>query len=1123
LGHCQPVIDKKYNCSEGTIELSANVNYIFTGQTDPQVVLWSTGQTAHKILVTPPGTWSWDPSFTGCEVFHYNTVFTADSSVFFAPASPQLLEPASGATGEHIHTKFIWSKIHNADEYRLEVARAPSFSPASLVTAQTLTDTCIILSPAIADRTVYYWRVKALNGCGESSFSSIFSFQTGQAQCNQVFNSTDVPANFPQDWSGVYDAVSELDVPLHRDLIDVNVSVVFKHPRVGYLSAKLLSPTQDTILLFHRPGEPGTVGGCINADGNLTFDQQATQPASALESQCLPTPPALNGTFKPVESLADLNGKNAQGLWKMILTDHNAGQDTGAIQSWKLTLCLAAAIPPAIFLSNIPLYVVTGESDTISQQHLELDLADAPSTGVYTLTTLPQHGTLFLNGVPMIFGTQFTQLDINLGHLVYEHNGNAATADAFRFDAQDNITKAWLYDQEYQIIILPEEFVATSVISQPIICPGDEAEITVLANGFGGIYTYSLNGGPVQNSNVFGGLSEGTYVVTVTSQSGIAITTLPVTIVAPPDMVIHPTIVCDHFSIEVIGGTPPLQFSLDGGPFQMENQFIDLPNGNYDLMVQDSNGCAVSDTVAVVYIPLLGLSSEIVAPKCTGNQNGVITVLPQGGQMPFVFTRNGGMGQSSGVFNNLSAGIYSFFVTDNQGCTASADVQMVDPAPIQVTTNLSWNNLSIQASGGTGTLMYSVNGTQFQADSQFLNLPNGNYVVWVRDENACSISTPVTVNVLLGSIQGAASICIGNLLSITVNASGGVPPYMYQLNGGAFQSDHVFSNLGAGIYTVVVRDSENTEITLAPFECLETPNPEVTVSVVCKAAMLSISGGTPPYTSNPSAGQLSYLPNGMYVVTVTDKNGCTAQTSFEIDAPTITTTTETVDVLCYGDSTGSATIEAMGGIPPYLYSYSFGGDFVTTNTIDSLPGGWHYYAVKDSGGCVEEFWVEILQPDSFGLHTIVMGNSILATASGGTGSHTYRLNNGPEQNSGLFEDLALGNYFVAAKDEASCEVMTENLAIVTVGTVEQVATWGTVVWPNPGNGLFRLMLQNAPAEIRAEVYATTGQLLQYQALKSFNGRVDTALHLEFFPEATYLLRLTDGKSSEHIFLRKVNR
>lgn len=834
LGHCQPVIDKKYNCSEGTIELSANIYFPFTGQTEPLVVLWNTGETAHKILVTPPGTWSWDPSFTGCEVYHYNTVFTADSSAFYAPAPPQLLEPASGATGEHFLTKFIWSKIHNANAYRLEVARDPSFSPASLVSAQTLTDTCIILSPAIADGTVYYWRVKALNGCGESSFSSIFSFQTGQAQCNQVFNSTDVPANIPLNWSGIYDAVSELDVPLHRDLIDVNVSLVFKHPRVGYLSARLISPTQDTILLFHGPGSSGSVGGCIHADGNLTFDQQATQPASALESQCLPIPPALNGIFKPIGSLADLNGKNAQGLWKMIMTDHNAGQDTGVIQSWKLTLCLAAAIPPAIFLSNIPLYVVTGESETISQQHLELDLTDVPSTGVYTLLALPQHGTLFLNGVPMSFGTQFTQLDINLGHLVYEHNGNAATADVFRFDAHDNITKAWLYDQEYQIIILPEEFVATSVISQPIICPGDQAEITVLANGFGGIYTYSLNGGPVQNSNVFGGLSEGSYVVTVISQSGTAITTLPVTVVAPPEMVI-------------------------------------------------------------------------------------------------------------------------------------------------------------------------------------------------------------------------------------------------------------------------------------------------TVSVLCKDAMLSISGGTPPYTSNPSAGQLSYLPNGMYVATVTDNNGCTTQASFEIDAPTITTTTQTVDVLCYGDSTGSATIEAMGGIPPYLYSYSFGGDFETTNTIDSLPGGWHYYAVKDSGGCVEEFWVEILQPDSLGLHTIVMGNSILATASGGTGTHTYRLNNGPEQNSGLFEDLALGNYFVAAKDEASCEVMTENLAIVTVGTVDQVATWETVVWPNPGNGLFRLMLQNAPAEIRAEVYATTGQLLQYQALKSFNGRLETALHLEFFPEGTYLLRLTDGKSSEHIFLRKVNR
>ncbi|MBK6995312.1 MAG: proprotein convertase P-domain-containing protein [Lewinellaceae bacterium] len=1121
LGHCQPIIAVEYNCSEGTIELSAYVSWLFTGVLEPIEANWSTGETAYKIIVSPPGTWTWDASGTGCEPYHYDDLEYTDNYPSFPPATPQLVSPVNGSTGMPASVKLVWTSIYNAIEYRVEVARNPTFSPASIYSTMTVADTSTTISPLPTNNTVYYWRVKALNGCGESAFSAVYSFQTGQPLCNQVFTSTDVPAAFQIHPDSSIVALSELDVLMYREILDVNVAVVFDHPWTGDLSARLVAPTQDTILLFDRPGVPASTDGCPRGNGNLNFDQQTSQAASLLEAQCRNTPPALNGSFQALGDLTALNGKNSQGQWQMILTDHNAGLDTGAIQSWNLTFCFASAVPPATLLANFPLYVVTGEADTISSQHLKLELSGAPSTGIFSLMELPQHGTIFLNGVPMTLGTQFTQIDIDLGHLVYEHNGDTAMADEFRFDALDNVSKAWLHSQVFQIIILSEPFAATAVISQAIVCQGAmNGEITVNATGLGGIYTYSLNGGAAQNSSVFGNLSAGTYVITVISQSGISISTLPVTIVDPPAMAIIPTIVCDHFTVDVTGATPPVQYSLDAGPFQTENQFSNLPNGSYALIVQDSNGCVVSDTIVVAIIPL-SLSSEMVQPKCAGNQNGKITAIPQGGQMPFVFNLNGGQGQSSAVFNNLPAGVYNLFVSDNQGCTASVNVQLAEPDPIQLATIINWNNISVQASGGTGILMYSINGIQFQADSQFLNVPNGNYQLTVRDDNGCTAVMPVTINVLQGSIQGPTSVCAGNVISITVSASGGTPPYEYQLNGGAFQSGNVFSNLGAGVYNIVIRDSDNTEIPLGTHVCTENPNPAVSAMVHCRDAILSIFGGMPPYTSNPSAGQLMFLANGNYQVTVTDAKGCTASTSFEINAPVLTATTEIVDVLCYGDSTGSATIEGMGGIPPYMYSF-FGGPFQSNNTFDSLPGGWYYYVVQDSGGCEDQLWLEIKQPDSAALNTTVIGNTILANATGGTGAYTYRLNNGPGQSSGLFEDLALGVYSVSAEDEVQCVLMEENLAVVTIGTKEPDAHWKTEVWPNPGNGLFRLLLQNAPTDIRAEVYSSSGQLLQHQEIKSVNGRVETTLHLEYYPQGTYLLLLTDGESREHVFLRKVS-
>jgi subtilisin-like proprotein convertase family protein len=1121
LGHCQPIIIKTYNCSEGTIELSAYVSLLFTGQLEAQVVLWSTGDTAHKITVTPPGTWSWDASYTGCEPVHFVGATITENLAVSQPAMPQLISPANGATGVSINTDLIWSNTPNAQSYRVEVATDPSFSPASMFSVKMVSDSSTNISPTLANNRVYYWRVKGMNFCGEGVFSSIFSFQTGLPQCNQVFSSTDVPANFQLHANNTIAAWSALDMPLSREIQDVNIALVFEHPWVGDLSARLVTPTQENLLLFDRPGVPASTEGCSKGNGNLNFDQQTGQAASELESQCRNTPPALNGTYMPLDNLTTLNGKNAQGQWQMILTDHHGGLDLGAIQSWKLTFCFAAVIPPAILLANAPLYVVTAESGTISNQHLNLQLVSDPSTGIFTLNDLPQHGTLYLNGVPMNVGSKFTQLAIDLGQLVYEHNGDTATQDVFHFDALDNISNAWLPNQVFQIFILPEPFAAIASITQDIVCSGAlNGEITVLATGPTGVFTYSLNGGPAQTSPVFSNLSEGTYVVTVTSQSGISINTLPITIMGPPAMVILPTISCEYFTVDVTGATQPLQYSLDGGPFQSENQFNNIPNGSYALMVRDSNGCEASDSITLAIIPL-SLSTELVQPNCAGNQNGIITAIPQGGQAPFMFNLNGGTGQSSGVFNNLSAGVYDIFVTDHQGCMASAELQMAQPDSIQLTANITWNDLSVQASGGTGTYQYSINGAAFQADSQFLNMPNGNYQLTVRDENGCTAVMPVTINVLMGFFQGPTSLCAGSVMDITVFASGGVPPYEYQLNGGAFQPGNVFSNISAGVYNIVIRDANNTEIPLGTLECIENPNPEVSVQVQCRDASLTITGGIPPYTSNPTAGQLFFLANGTYAVTVTDANGCTVEEPFEINAPVLTATTEIVDVLCYGDSTGSAVIEGMGGTAPYLYSF-FGGPFESTNTFDSLPAGWFYYIVQDSEGCEDQLWLEIKQPDSASLYTTIIGNSILANAIGGTGSYKYRLNNGPEQSSGLFEDLPLGVYAIFAKDEAQCELREENLAIVTVGTLEPTATWKTEVWPNPGNGLFRLLLQNAPNTIRAEVYSSAGQLLQHQTLESLTGRMETSLHLEHYPQGTYLLRLTNGEVREHILLRKVS-
>ncbi|MBK7669208.1 MAG: SprB repeat-containing protein [Sphingobacteriaceae bacterium] len=59
-------------------------------------------------------------------------------------------------------------------------------------------------------------------------------------------------------------------------------------------------------------------------------------------------------------------------------------------------------------------------------------------------------------------------------------------------------------------------------------------------------------------------------------------------------------------------------------------------------------------------------------------------------------------------------------------------------------------------------------------------------------------------------------------------------------------------------------------------------------------------------------------------VTVTDANGCTTTNTVTISQPAsaLSTATAITNVLCFGNSTGAATVTASGGAGGYTYLWS---------------------------------------------------------------------------------------------------------------------------------------------------------------------------------------------------------
>jgi hypothetical protein len=201
-------------------------------------------------------------------------------------------------------------------------------------------------------------------------------------------------------------------------------------------------------------------------------------------------------------------------------------------------------------------------------------------------------------------------------------------------------------------------------------------------------------------------------------------------------------------------GVPPYQYSLNGGPLQNSNVFNGLSTGTYTVFATDINGCNSTSNVTVIRTGNLGVGFSSANSSCSGVNNGSITILPPSVYLPIQYSINGGVPQSSNVFNGLAAGTYTINVTDAVGCTGSTTITIIQgtgvTAAIATTpTSCSGVNngtITVTPGGGNFPYQYSLNGGPLQNGNVFSGLAAGNYTIKVVDVNGCNSSYPVTIN-----------------------------------------------------------------------------------------------------------------------------------------------------------------------------------------------------------------------------------------------------------------------------------------------------------------------------------------------------------------------------------------
>lgn len=617
--------------------------------------------------------------------------------------------------------------------------------------------------------------------------------------------------------------------------------------------------------------------------------------------------------------------------------------------------------------------------------------------------------------------------------------------------------------------------------------------------GNGGPYTVNWSTG-ASGTNI-SGLAAGVYSVSITDANGCVVSQ-DFTISEEPPVVITidatQHLLCadindGSISASAVGGTLDYLFSWAGpSGFAASGAAIsNLAEGNYVLTVTDANGCFTTQSVTLTSPPMIEITATVSDVLCNGDAQGSISASASGGVPTYTYQWSGpsGFSATTASLSALTAGSYLLEVTDLNGCTASASLEVQEPAPLSLdatVTDVQCNgqaNGSIEAtaSGGSPTYTYSWSGPgSFAAVSASIqNLAAGTYLLTLLDANGCNETfsfevtqpDPITISVGIDPITCNAN----NDATITATVSGGNEPYSYFWTGphGTSTSSGI-TNAATGAYNLTVTDANGCQQVATVI--VTEPDPLVLVPIVTPTSCggesdgaidLTILGGVPDYTvvwSGPggfsaSSTFIDGLSAGTYDVTITDLAGCQTNSAYTVtEVPPMVIEVTPQDLSCNGANDGAIALNISGGQGPFDVSWAGPNLFTATNqNISALAAGTYNVLVVDANGCFEESFAVIIEPAPITFSVVTENlacfgddtGSITLTMAGGSAPYTVLWNNG-DQGEALF-GLPAGSYSASLTDDAGCTVnigplvLEESPEIVIDATVIDLACPGDTI------------------------------------------------------------------------------
>ncbi len=286
-------------------------------------------------------------------------------------------------------------------------------------------------------------------------------------------------------------------------------------------------------------------------------------------------------------------------------------------------------------------------------------------------------------------------------------------------------------------------------------------------------------------------------------------------------------------------------------------------------------------------------------------------------------------------------------------------------------------------------------------------------------------------------------------------------------NGGTWSGTGIINNTFQPSYptgsTVVMTYTKTNQFGCSssatlPFGINQTPDLVTTAgSSNCNqntgTATVSITNGQSPYSIYWSNGSTQSdaddLAPGLYVVSVTDANGCLSTAMSMVGSNGLSQTGTPTGATCFGTSNGSINVTTNLGTAPFVYAWSNGA---STEDIAGLPGGPYELTITDASGCVSTATYTVQEPQQIMSNPMSVtqpscsatNGQVVASFNGGTAPFNYAWVNGQGTavgtNSATLTNIGAGTFTCTITDANGCSFSSSALVSNNFGPTLAIDT-----------------------------------------------------------------------------------